>query len=75
MNLHFLSAMQVPLHRKFKTQKLMTCLESKYRFVIHCPNNANVLNEHKLEQPKLRVLERLTDRNDYDIKRHIKLYN
>ena len=44
----------------------MTCLHTKYRTVIQCQNIISVLNEHEFEQPKLRVLERLTDRNDHD---------
>ena len=32
----FPSAIQVPLHEKFKTRKLMTCLDPKYRIVVQC---------------------------------------
>ena len=45
----------------------MTCLDPKYRTVVQCQNIVYVLNEYEIEQPKLRVLERLTDRNGYDI--------
>ena len=45
----------------------MTCLEPKYRIVIQCQNIVHVLNRHEILQPKLRVLDGLTDRNDYDI--------
>ena len=45
----------------------MTCLDPKYRIVIEFQNIVYVLNELEIQQPKLRVLERLTDRNDYDI--------
>ena len=44
----------------------MTCLDPKYRNVVHCQNIVYVLSENEFEQPKLRVLERFTDRNDYD---------
>ena len=39
----------------------MTCLDPKYRIVIQCQNIVYVLNEHEIEQPKLRESERLTD--------------
>ena len=31
----FPSEIQIPLHGKFKTRKLMACLDPKYRIVIH----------------------------------------
>ena len=51
----FPSAIQVPLHRKFKTRKLMAALESKHRNVIQCQNIVYVSNEHVIVQPKLRI--------------------
>ena len=45
----------------------MTCLYPKYGIVIQCQNSVYVLDEHEIEQPKLRVLERLTDRTEHDI--------
>ena len=35
--------------------------------MIQCQNIVYVLNEHEIVQPKLRVIEGLTDRNVYDI--------
>ena len=34
--------------------------------MVQCQNIVYVLNQHEIEQPKLRVLERLTDGNDND---------
>ena len=45
----------------------MTCYDPKYRIVIQYQNIVYVLSEHEIEQPKLRVLERLPDRNHYNI--------
>ena len=59
--------MQVPLHGKFKTRKLMTCSDPTYRIVIHCQNIIYVLTDHEIVQPKLRVLNEVTERNDYDL--------
>ena len=53
----FPSTMQIPLHGKFKTRKLITCLDSKFTIVIQCQNIVYVLNEHKILQPKLRMLK------------------
>ena len=63
----FPSTVQVPLHGKYKTRTLMTSLESQYRIVIQCQNIVYILNEHEIVQPKLRMLKRLTDGNDFDI--------
>ena len=63
----FLSTIQVPLYGKFKTRKLLTCLDSQYRIVIQCQNIVYVLNGHEIVQSKLRVLKELTDRNEYNI--------
>ena len=57
--------MQVSLHGKFKARKLIICLDPKYR-IVKCQIIVCVLNEHEIEQPKFRVLERLTDGNDHD---------
>ena len=63
----FPSTIQVPLHGKFKTRKLLTCLDPQYRIVIQCQNTVYVLNGHEFVQPKLRVLNELTDRTEYTI--------
>ena len=55
------------MHGKFKTRKLMACLDLKYRIMIQHQNIVYVLNEHEIVQPNLRVLKGLTNRNDYDI--------
>ena len=57
------------MHGKFKTRKLLTCLDPKYQIVIQFQNIVYVLNRHGLEivQPKLRVLNELIDRTEYDI--------
>ena len=60
------STIQIPLHGKFKTRKLMSCLDPKYRIVVQCQNIVYVLNKHEIVQPKLRNLERLTNGNDHD---------
>ena len=68
MNLYiFPSTIQVPLHGKFKTRKLLTWLDPKYQIVIQCQNIVYVLNGHghEIVQPKLRVLNELTDRTEY----------
>ena len=50
----FLSTIQVPLHEKFKTRKLMIYLDPKCRIVVQCQNIVYVLNEHEMVQPKLK---------------------
>ena len=55
------------MHGKFKTRKLLTCLDPQYRIVIQCQNIVYVLNGHEIVQPRLRVLKELTDRTDYNI--------
>ena len=60
----FPSTIQVPLHGKFKTRKLLACLDPQYRIVIQCQNIVYVLNGHEIVQPKLRVLKGLTDRTE-----------
>ena len=63
----FPSTIQVPVHGKFKTKKLIACLYPQYRILIQCQNIVYVLNEHEIVPPKLRMLKGLTDGNDYDI--------
>ena len=63
----FPSTIQVPLYGKFKTRKLLTCLDTHYRIVIQCQNIVYVLNGHEISQPKLRVLKELTDRTECNI--------
>ena len=63
----FPSTIKVPLHGKFKTRKLLTCLDPQYRIVIQCQNIVYILNEHEIVQPKLRLLQELSNRNDYNI--------
>ena len=55
------------MHGKFKTRKLLTCLDPQYRIVIQCQNIVYLLNEHEIAQPKLRVSQELTNGNDYNI--------
>ena len=55
------------MHGKFKTRKLMTCVDPQYRNVTQCQNIIYVLNEHEIIQPKLRMIRGLTDINDSDI--------
>ena len=43
-HIFFPCTMQVPLHGKFKTRKLLTCLDPQYRIVIQCQNIVYVLN-------------------------------
>ena len=50
----FPSTIQVPLHGKFKSRKLITFLFPQYRIVIECQNIVYVLNEHEIVQQKLR---------------------
>ena len=50
----FPSTIQVPLHGKFKTRKLLACLDPQYRIVIQCQKIVHVLNEHD------KVLKELT---------------
>ena len=45
----------------------MACLDPKYRIVIQCQNIIHVLKEHEIVQPKLRLLNEVTDGNDYNI--------
>ena len=63
----FLSTIQVPLHGKFKTRKLLTCLDPQYRIVIQFQNIVHVLNGRDILQPKLRVLKELTYRTEFNI--------
>ena len=63
----FPSTMQVPLHGKFKTRKLLACLDPQYRIVIQCQSIVYVLNEHENVQPKVRVLKVLTDSTECNI--------
>ena len=64
----FPSTIQVPLHGKFKTRKVLLCLHLQYRIVIQCQNIVYVLNGKETVQPKLRVLKELTDRTECNIK-------
>ena len=52
---------QVPLHGKFKTRKVLTCLDPQYRIVIQCQNIVHVLNEHE------KVLKELTNSTECNI--------
>ena len=63
----FPPTIQVPLHGKFKTRKLITSLDPQYTIVIQCQNIVYALNEQEIVQPKLRMLKGLTNGNDYDI--------
>ena len=63
----FPSTIQVPLHGKFKTRKLLACSDPQYRIVIQCQNIVYVLNEHENVHPKLRVLKELTDSTECNI--------
>ena len=63
----FPSTIQVPLHGKFKTRKVLACLDPQYRIVIQCQNIVYVLNEHENVQPKLRLLKELTDSTECNI--------
>ena len=63
----FPSTIQIPLYGKFKTRKLLTCLDPQYRIVIQCQNIVYVLNEHEIVKPKLRMLKELTGGNVYNI--------
>ena len=60
----FPSTIQVPLHGKFKTSKLLTSLDPQYKIVIQCQNIVCVLNGHEIVQPKFRVLKELMDRTE-----------
>ena len=55
------------MHGKFKTRKLLACLDPQYRIVIQCQNIVYVLNEHKNIQPKVRILKELTDSTECNI--------
>ena len=57
----FPSTMQVPLHGKSKTRKVLSCLDPQYRIVIQCHNIVHVLNEHE------KVLKELTDSTECNI--------
>ena len=59
----FPSTIQVPLHGKFKTRKLLACLDPQYRIVIQCQNIVYVLNEHE----NVRVLKELADSTECNI--------
>ena len=63
----FPSTIQVPLHGKFKTKKLLAYPDPQYRIVIQCQNIVYVLNEHENVQPKVRVLKELTDSTECNI--------
>ena len=68
MNLYFLPpAIQVSLHGKFKTRKLLSCLDQQYRILIQCQNIVYVLNEHDNVQPKVIVLKVLADSTECNI--------
>ena len=45
----------------------MACLDLKYGIVIQYQNIISVLKEHEIILPKFRVLNEVTDGNDYDI--------
>ena len=51
------------MHGKFKTRKLLACLDPQYRIVIQCQNIVYVLNEHE----NVRVLKELTDSTECNI--------
>ena len=55
------------MHGKFKTRKLLACFDPQYRIVIQCQNIVYILNGHENVQPKLRVLEELTDTTECNI--------
>ena len=58
------------MHGKFKTRKLLACLDPQHRIVIQCQNIDYVLNEDKSVQPKvrkLRKLKELTDSTEHNI--------
>ena len=57
----FPSTIQIPLHGKFKTRKVVACLDPQYRIVIQCQNIVHVLNEHE------KVLKELTDSTECNI--------
>ena len=59
----FPSTIQVPLHGKFKTRKVLACLDPQYRIVIQYQNIVYVLNEHE----NVRVLKELTDSTECNI--------
>ena len=61
------STIQVPLHGKFKTRKLLTCLDPQYRIVIKCQNIVYELNGHENVQQKLRGLKELIGRTKCNI--------
>ena len=63
----FPSTIQVHLHGKFKTRKILTCLDPQHKIVIQCQNIVYVLNRHEIEKPNLRVLKDLTDGTEYNI--------
>ena len=63
----FPSPIQVPLHGKFRTRKLLACLDPQYRIVTQCQNIVYVLNVHESVQPKLRVLKELADKTGSNI--------
>ena len=56
--------MSIPLHGKFKTRKVMTCLDPKYRIMVQCQKNVNVLNVYKELLPKLGNIEMLANEHD-----------
>ena len=63
----FPPVIQIPLHGKFKTRKLITFLDTKNRIGIQCQNSICALKEHEIVQPTLRVFTEVRDEYDYDI--------
>ena len=63
----FPSTIRVPLQIKFKTRKLLACLDPQYRIVIQCQNIVYVLNEYENVQPKVRILKELTESTECNI--------
>ena len=57
----FPSTIQVPLHGKLKTRKILVCLDAQCRVVIQFQNIVHVLNEHE------KVLKELTDSTECKI--------
>ena len=49
------------MHGKFKTRKVLACLDPQYRIVIQCQNIVHVLNDHE------KVLKELTDSTECNI--------
>ena len=55
------------MHGKFKTRKLLACLDPQYRIVIQCQNIVYILNENESVQPNVRKLKELTDSTECNI--------